>query len=386
MKAIQQEIQNEKRSGTIDIIRGLCVLSVILLHYNIHFKVSESFIKDFLPAKVFSLLFWSGHYGVVVFFTLSGYLITNSILKKFGSLSQIKLKTFYWFRFSRIMPPLLALLIILSILHLCEVPGFIISPEKTSLARAILAVLTLHFNYLEIQVGYLPANWDVLWSISIEESFYLLFPLVCLVLRKDQYFLVFVAFFLFLSPWARTHLYIGNDLGEKNHLAFLDSISIGCFVAITIARYSIPPWFNRISLIVAVIFITSVLLFRVFVREIGLTEIGLNVTLLSVGIGMLLLFINRKSEANRIRPLKAFNWLRNMGQYSYEIYLTHSFAVIIGSRIYKHYQFESVWLIPFGIAILLISYLMGKFAFEYFSNPANNWLRQRWREQSKKNN
>ena len=384
MSAIVDEIPNPSRNRSIDIIRGLCVLSVILLHYNIHFKVSESFIKDFLPTKVFSLLFWSGHYGVIVFFTLSGYLITNSILKKFGSLAHIKLKTFYWFRFARIMPPLAALLVILSVLHLCEVPGFIISPEKTSLARAILAVLTFHFNYLEIQVGYLPANWDVLWSISIEESFYLLFPIVCLVLRKDQYFLVFVVIFLFLSPWARTHLYVGNDLGEKNHLAFLDAISIGCFVAIIIARYSIPEWFIRLSLALAVIFITSVLLFRSIVREIGLTEIGLNITLLSLGIGMLLIFINRKPTLQPIRTRKAFNWLHTMGQYSYEIYLTHSFAVIIGSRIYKHYQFEPEWLIPFGLAILLVSYFMGKFAFEYFSNPLNNWLRKKWHERSTK--
>ncbi|MEO0339628.1 MAG: acyltransferase family protein, partial [Bacteroidota bacterium] len=140
-----------KRNAGIDVIRGLCILAVILLHINIHFQLSQSFIKDILPKKLFSLFFWSGYYGVVIFFTLSGFLITHSILKKWGSLATINVKKFYWFRAARILPLLFLVLLILSILHLAGVNGFVINPEKTTLARAIFAALTFHINWLEIQ-------------------------------------------------------------------------------------------------------------------------------------------------------------------------------------------------------------------------------------------
>ncbi|MEO0899525.1 MAG: acyltransferase, partial [Bacteroidota bacterium] len=175
-----------ERNEAIDIIRGLCILAVVLLHLNIHFGFSDSFLKEAIHPSLYTLLFWSGYYGVVIFFTLSGYLITSSILKKFGQLSSIHIKTFYWFRLARILPLLLFLLLILSILHLAGVPGFTIQPEKTSLIRAVFSALTFHTNWLQIQIGYLPGNWDILWSISIEESFYLLFPVVCFLLKKEE--------------------------------------------------------------------------------------------------------------------------------------------------------------------------------------------------------
>jgi peptidoglycan/LPS O-acetylase OafA/YrhL len=165
----------QQRNSDIDVLRGLSILTVILLHLNIHFEISDTFLKEILPKKLFSLLFWSGFYGVVVFFTLSGYLITNSIIKRWGTLSKVDLRTFYWYRFSRIVPLLSVLLIVLSILHLGSVCSFVIDPEQTSLGRVILSALTFHTNWLEIQVGYPPANWDILWSISIEETFYLFF-------------------------------------------------------------------------------------------------------------------------------------------------------------------------------------------------------------------
>lgn len=165
-------------------LRGFSILFVILLHLNIHFGFSDTYLKEELPKKLFSFLFWNGFYGVIIFFTLSGYLITSSIIKKWKDLSKIELKTFYWLRFSRIMPLLVLLLIVLSILHITDVQGFVINSERTSLSRAIFSALTFHMNWLEIQVGYLPANWDILWSISIEETFYLIFPIICPLPKK----------------------------------------------------------------------------------------------------------------------------------------------------------------------------------------------------------
>jgi peptidoglycan/LPS O-acetylase OafA/YrhL len=77
---------------------------------------------------------------------------------------------------------MLLLLLILSSLDLASVPGYIVSQKTGGLGRALLAALTFHVGYLEATRDYLPANWDILWSLSVEEMFYLFFPLVARLL------------------------------------------------------------------------------------------------------------------------------------------------------------------------------------------------------------
>jgi peptidoglycan/LPS O-acetylase OafA/YrhL len=126
-----------------------------------------------------------------MFFVLSGFLITTSALDKWKALPNINLCEFYLKRFARIMPLLVALLLVLSILHITEVKGFVINPNSTILLRALFAALTFHVNWLEIQVGYLPGSWDVLWSLSIEEVFYLFFPYHAFFVVKNGILLPF---------------------------------------------------------------------------------------------------------------------------------------------------------------------------------------------------
>lgn len=371
-----------KRNPGIDIIRGLCILAVILLHLNIHFGFTDSFLKELLPKQIFSLLFWSGFYGVVIFFTLSGYLITTSILTKWNALHHIDLKTFYWFRFARIIPPLVALLILLSVLHLTRVEGFVIDQAQTSLSRAIFSALTFHINWLEIQIGYLPASWDILWSISIEETFYLVFPMVCLLIRKEWHFVIVLTLFLFISPWARTSLYPGNELGDRNHLAYIDSLALGCMAAMIAAKYKFPGWLNRSFVLVGISLLTLVMVFRSVVYQSGIVDLGLNITILSTGIALILLWLHQRNNTEG-KTHWSLNWLRQTGLYSYEIYLTHMFVVIAGATLFRYYQFGSDWLVPFSLSIIIISYLLGRLTFHCFSEPLNLWLRKQWKSSLK---
>ncbi len=374
--------QISKRNIGIDMLRGLSILFVILLHLNIHLGFSETFLKELLPFKLFSFLFWSGFYGVVVFFTLSGFLITSSILKKWRSLSKIELKTFYWFRFSRIIPLLVLLIITLSILHLANVEGFIINTEQTSLVRAIFSALAFHVNWLEIKVGYLPASWDVLWSISIEESFYLFFPIICLFLKREWQFVILLILFLVLSPWARTHLYVGNELADKNHLAFLDSIALGCMTSIIINKLTIPKWLIWIFLIIGWSMVILIFVFKGLVYKAGLVNYGLNVTILSLGISMILFWIHENHLSRKKRKYKLFSWLRLMGVYSYEIYLTHMFVIVFGAKVFKDLALSVNWLIPYSLVLIIISYLLGKIIFHEFSEPLNIWLRKQMNDKN----
>jgi peptidoglycan/LPS O-acetylase OafA/YrhL len=73
---------------------------------------------------------------------------------------------------------LLALLAVMTALHYAHIAPFVVSEKVGGLGRALLAALTLHVNVLQAHHGWLPANWGVLWSLSIEEMFYLFFPLI----------------------------------------------------------------------------------------------------------------------------------------------------------------------------------------------------------------
>lgn len=362
------------RNFSIDVMRGLAILSVLLLHLNIHFSYSDTFLKEWLPGKLFSLLFWSGFYGVVMFFTLSGYLITLSALRKWGSLPEVNAMQFYALRAARILPLLIVLLLVLAGLHWLQVGGFVINEEQVSLGQTVFSALTFHINWLQVQVGYLPANWDVLWSISIEESFYLAFPVLCLLVRKEWHLVVLLCAFFVISPWARTQWYVGNELGDRNHLAYIDSLSIGCFMALAAVRFKLGKRIQLTSLILGAGLLILVLVYRGVVYQAGLTKSGLNITLLSTGVGLLLIYLHHHPSANTVCQW-VFGWLQRMGQFSYEIYLTHMFVVLVGAAIYRFMSLDQGWLIPVSVGLIMVSYWLSKVIHLYFSDPINQCLR-----------
>ena len=70
--------------------------------------------------------------AVIAFFVISGFLITNLSLRRWGSLERVDVRQFYWMRFARIAPCLLLLVALLSFLHLVEAQGFVINPDRSS--------------------------------------------------------------------------------------------------------------------------------------------------------------------------------------------------------------------------------------------------------------
>lgn len=118
------------RNFGIDILRGISILAVLLLHLNLRIDFKQTWLGASLPRPWFNLFFWSGFHGVALFFVISGFLITLSSLKKWESLPEMNARAFYLYRFARIMPLLSALLLVLGIRHGLQVPNFTLNPEK----------------------------------------------------------------------------------------------------------------------------------------------------------------------------------------------------------------------------------------------------------------
>lgn len=357
------------RNDGIDMLRGFSILLVILLHCFVHMP----FPQGVFPSHLINIIFRSGYYGVIIFFVISGFLITTTSLRKWDGLNNIRCGQFYRMRFARIMPCLLVLLLVLSALDIFGVSRFVI--HTTSLEQAIFSALTFHINWLEAKTGYLPANWDVLWSLSVEEIFYLFFPLVCLSLKKSSHFTIAMIIFIILGPFART-IFSGNEIwSDHSYLSCMDGLAIGCLAACFAHHVKLDRKLLFGTLFAGLTLFVFVFIFRKQAYDFGITKIGLNVTLLEVGVGMILIAMYEwygKERHFGAWPMAPFRWL---GRNSYEIYLSHSFIIIMLAGILFN-STQSTFIIIFWYAItILLSGILGQLISTYFSEPLNKFIR-----------
>src|SRR5580700_5990945 len=119
------------RIDGVDMLRGLAIFFVLMNHVNIRLLLARVPYTDGLPNQLVSSLVWNGQQGVQIFFAVSGFLITSTAIRRWGDRTPIR--DFYRLRFARIAPLLLALLAILSVLHLAQVKNFVINPKVATL-------------------------------------------------------------------------------------------------------------------------------------------------------------------------------------------------------------------------------------------------------------
>lgn len=169
------------RDSWIDTLRGVSIFLVLLHHFNIAYPPYDTFLADLFGWPVLRAVARNGNYGVTMFFVISGFLITRNALHRWGSLDRIRLRTFYPLRLARILPTLLLLLLVVDTFALAGVKIFDNRPDTgSSLWTANVAALTAWKNLFVIRHGWINYSLGVLWSLSVELAFYLLFPLACL--------------------------------------------------------------------------------------------------------------------------------------------------------------------------------------------------------------
>jgi peptidoglycan/LPS O-acetylase OafA/YrhL len=365
------------RVQAIDALRGLAVVLVVLHHIHLRFELNDYDVAKLLPTPIATVVFWSGYYAVIAFFVISGFLITGLSLRRWGSLDRIPLSRFYQLRGARILPCLLALLAILSVLHVAGATDFAIDRERASIGRALTAALTFHVNWLEGHRGYLPANWDVLWSLSVEECFYLSFPLLCLVLRSERWIMISMAVLIVIGPFNRIALEGQDPWQDYAYLSCMDGIAFGCIAAWITARARLSRAVLRGALALGALAALSIVIFRKQASDLGLTSSGLHITVLEVGIALMLLALARGVGNGPLSKGTAL--LQMAGRCSYEIYLTHMFVVLGLMHVFKNLWGASpgTWAVyPPSYAIMLaLSVLLGYVVERRFSDPLNAALR-----------
>lgn len=167
----------------IDGLRAIAVLAVVLFHAG---------------------LGGAGYVGVDVFFVISGYLITALLLDEHRATGRIDLLAFYARRVRRIVPAVALVVLVVLALSWWMPP----SEARTDLAKSAAAALLFVANvFFEFETG---GYWDAaseampllhLWSLSVEEQFYLLWPLLLLCTRSRKAFAALAIASLLLAEY-----------------------------------------------------------------------------------------------------------------------------------------------------------------------------------------
>lgn len=250
------------------------------------------------------------HFGVTIFFVISGFLITSLLIKEWEKTGRVSLKLFYARRALRIFPASFNYIGIMAVFSLV---GTIV------LARTdLISAVTYTVNYLAHPSWYI----GHLWSLSVEEQFYLLWPLTFAVLGPRRAIWVAAAF-IFLGPAARA-----LDWTFLRHTDFYDlpmfpmvadSLAAGCLLAASRKWLESQAWYVRLFtpsrslLLLAVILITN--------RYMGHTVFYVAGTgLINI---LLAVLIHRSVFRSQDTLGKLLNWspIAFIGVLSYSLYL-----------------------------------------------------------------
>jgi peptidoglycan/LPS O-acetylase OafA/YrhL len=213
----------------LDVLRGLAILMVLVFHgFEPHEIVFGSLGPHAAPFLI--SLVGLGHYGVHLFFVLSGFLITGILLDTRNDADFYR--NFYLRRALRILPAYCVLLAVLFGMH-----------------RITPLYLLVCLLYLCNMPGLLGVNpqYGPLWSLSVEEQFYLTWPF--LVRRLSlRHLAIFCALLILLVPVLRFVLLFGphfaQDIGMKTW-AVMDFFAAGGCLAIAIRSSRVRPMLRR---------------------------------------------------------------------------------------------------------------------------------------------
>ena len=339
----------------IDGLRAIAVVSVILYHFQI----------SILDYQTFS----GGFIGVDIFFVISGYLITLIILKELVTTGKFSFKFFYERRIRRLIPLLLVVIIITIPFALYYLLPNDLMDYSKSIIYSLFFGSNFYFHHASQQYGaesafYIPFLHT--WSLSIEEQYYLLFPVILILLFKYLnkyliYLLIFgFVFSLFIADW-----------GSRNHPSFnfyilpargweLLAGSILAYFEVKFGKMNKNNFLN--------IILPSIGLFLICHSIIFFNDEMFHPSFYTlspvIGTCLIIWFANKKEFITQILSSKIFV---GVGLISYSLYLWH-YPILVFYNIMDKIYFGSFDKLALLIAILFLSIL----SYFYIEKPSRN--------------
>ncbi len=371
-----------KRIAVIDVARSFAILSVLSVHLGQRF-ITHPFSSDIL-AFIWWKLWYNGALGVSVFFVVSGFVITRLIASNPGGLFQPDFRDFYVRRFGRIVPLLslsiLAGIIALSIPHAASkaFENCMTNPHVPLTPSFWLSISTFWFNwYRTVHFHTTPSyglHWDVLWSLSVEEQFYLLYPILLRQLGDVRKLVFFLASLVFFPPFFNiTQLLVSPSRPwlDTSPILPYSWIAMGCLLYIASERLGAYLKNHKAESLYFCLAGLALFLLNYFHYDFradfwnhtyGLTCMGFGAFFFMLG-GIHLDFFNSKG----------WGWVCFPGKLSYGGYLLHPLVLFFLWPVLEGTN-ECLAYLIFACAVTGLAYL----SFRYFEMPANLYFRNKW--------
>ncbi|WP_342659730.1 O-acetyltransferase OatA [Rhodococcus ruber] len=347
------------RFAHIDAMRAAAVILVVLAHGGL---------GDVIP----------GGSGVTVFFTISGFIITFLVLRERDKTSAFAIGPFYYRRVLKIVPPLLIAIV---------VPTLVYALWNPVDWRAFAGQLFFYYNWYKAAGGaeVLPGT-GVVWSLSIEEQFYIVFALLWLVFVRSRFWrplLVATAVIAVAgSTSARILLAIGGSSSSRIYYGSdtrLDGIAWGVLVAVAYHSWVTDgERETKVTRLLAspVSLISALLLYLVSVaiRDDTFRDTArYSVQSLCAALVIVYGFMCGRGRVGKLFDRVVSNrFVALIGLASYSIYLVH-LVLMLGSR-----SFTDTW--PEGIALpvlVVVGVGAGILVYQFVEVPVLRWRKMR---------
>lgn len=217
----------QSRIPTLDGWRGMAVLVVLIYHYELYFNHSLMLHRSA----------WFGEHGVTIFFVVSGFLITTTLLRA----ERIDIRRFYVRRFFRLMPAAWVYLATLSFLAA--------TTHRVTIGNDLWGCLFFYRNFLNpIGTGSYTGHF---WSLSMEEQFYLAWPCLLAFAGRRVSMALAVCGAVGVALYRTLHADVYMVRGFQPFFATglrVDAILVGCLLAFVMSDDRARRWIaNRSS-------------------------------------------------------------------------------------------------------------------------------------------
>jgi peptidoglycan/LPS O-acetylase OafA/YrhL len=369
-------VEKPTRIPELDGLRGMAILLVIFFHYT----NGESLTRLNGVAYFVQRCAASGWSGVDLFFVLSGFLIGGILIDARGSNSYFR--TFYVRRFFRIVP--IYYLWICLYIALVSAAGPAIRSHSFS-GKALPRGFEVYAHFLFIQ-NLIPYDWSAqpglfgswfghLWSLAVEEQFYLLAPLMIWRLsprRLPAALLGIICGF----PFIRIALFLHVHQIDTTRVmpAHADALALGMLVAIVWRNPVSRLWLTRnIHSVywVAGLFFTGFGFLWWYAPTSGsLPVASVGFTWIAIFYALLVLIVLVASKSWIARTMRA-RWLREVGRVSYCMYIIHLVVNLFLQRVFLHARPEITTLPGAGISLLaaVVTYALALVSWRILEGP-----------------
>lgn len=310
----------------LDALRGIAFGMVFLYHFFGYMPYTSSgyFEKNFIAHVIME-----GHLGVNLFFVLSGFLITYLLLVEKEENSKINIKFFYVRRILRIWPLYFLVILISFFIYPIVTHQFSFSVVKDHW----LYYLFFINNFDRILTGFNGLgndNLGVLWSIAIEEQFYLFWPLILFIANKKYYlplfFLIIIASltyrFFYINDETRLYLHtfsVMSDLAIGGALAYFCLYKTKIFYAIVNCKRSF-------IILIYILFGLAIIFLQKWSLLNALTHMSERLILSFFFAFIIAEQCFAKNSFFKLGKLKILSW---MGTISYGLYCLHLYGIAI---------------------------------------------------------